>query len=420
MRYCISFAGAGERYEVAYRYMDMVSRTSVIQEALVDFFHPDTVFLLATARSQKETVPGIRSRVACCTVVPIPDGKTTEELWEIFRVISQLVQGGDTIIFDLTHGFRTLPFISFLAVTYLQEIRKAVVERVVYGAVSGDKKSADIIDVTGFTRILDWMMAVHSFLAYSEGRDLSSLLNDIQREFHVYVVVQSPKRLKGFGAMIENYSTAMQLARPVDVSAMSREILEDLPGVAQEAAIFAPPLDSILGQVSVVQQFQTSQDAEISIELLEQQLRMIRTLIGKNLILQAISLSREWIVNYSYLVSGLPERDWLEKKSRSSVEHALTYEAERRKKNPNPRIKPNEVTPIMELFPGIDALVKLWSKTSIKRNDLAHCGMNPDGRSMGSVHSDAERVISDIEGFYRDNPPTFSNRSEGEYLNVMG
>jgi len=58
-------------------------------------------------------------------MVDIPDGKDEDELWKIFSIIVDEVQPGDEILFDITHGFRSLPFIAFLTVAYLKEVKGA-------------------------------------------------------------------------------------------------------------------------------------------------------------------------------------------------------------------------------------------------------------------------------------------------------
>ena len=42
--------------------------------------------------------------------VPIPEGRSEEELWQIFDICVAQVAEGDQIILDVTHGFRSLPY----------------------------------------------------------------------------------------------------------------------------------------------------------------------------------------------------------------------------------------------------------------------------------------------------------------------
>ena len=47
--------------------------------------------------------------VSLVTHVPIPDGHSEEELWQIFTAVGQSLQGAARFVFDITHGFRSLP-----------------------------------------------------------------------------------------------------------------------------------------------------------------------------------------------------------------------------------------------------------------------------------------------------------------------
>ena len=54
------------------------------------------------------------------TKVNIPTGENTDEIWEIFNIISSLIHEGESVTFDITHGLRSLPFLVFLFAAYLK------------------------------------------------------------------------------------------------------------------------------------------------------------------------------------------------------------------------------------------------------------------------------------------------------------
>jgi CRISPR-associated DxTHG motif protein len=45
--------------------------------------------------------------------VDIPEGRSEQELWEIFDRVASAVDEGDTILLDITHAFRSIPMIVF-------------------------------------------------------------------------------------------------------------------------------------------------------------------------------------------------------------------------------------------------------------------------------------------------------------------
>ncbi|MHA1267847.1 MAG: CRISPR-associated DxTHG motif protein [Candidatus Helarchaeota archaeon] len=46
-------------------------------------------------------------------LVDIPEGKSESELWDIFNIITKIVDEDDEIYFDITHSFRSLPMFTF-------------------------------------------------------------------------------------------------------------------------------------------------------------------------------------------------------------------------------------------------------------------------------------------------------------------
>lgn len=64
----------------------------------------------------------------------IPDGQNVEELWEAFETIGHATQNSSHLIFDATHGFRSLQLVTLLALTFFRNARDMKIERVLYGA----------------------------------------------------------------------------------------------------------------------------------------------------------------------------------------------------------------------------------------------------------------------------------------------
>jgi CRISPR-associated DxTHG motif protein len=112
--------------------------------------------------------------------VDIPDGKSEEELWEIFEAISKAVQEGDEIVFDITHGFRSLPMIALLTIAYLKQVKGVKVQHVVYGVYERDNPMAPILDLTPFADLLDWLAAAKMFTATGDSSELGRLIQDVQ------------------------------------------------------------------------------------------------------------------------------------------------------------------------------------------------------------------------------------------------
>lgn len=97
----------------------------------------------------------------------LPDGNNVQEIWTIFERIFALLQDGDELYFDLTHGFRYLPMLSLVLGNYAKFLKKAKVVYLSYGNYEGRDKetnTASIIDLFPLTNLQDWTYAVGQFL----------------------------------------------------------------------------------------------------------------------------------------------------------------------------------------------------------------------------------------------------------------
>jgi CRISPR-associated Csx2 family protein len=133
----LTFLGAGRYETVTYVWEERSHTTRLFPEALARIFEPEKVIVFVTegARTYR---PPIGQRCPQCQqviaepkeeqtyeeqlrgilgdsveFVPIPEGRSEQELWEIFDRVASAVDEGDTILLDITHAFRSIPMIVF-------------------------------------------------------------------------------------------------------------------------------------------------------------------------------------------------------------------------------------------------------------------------------------------------------------------
>jgi CRISPR-associated DxTHG motif protein len=74
--------------------------------------------------------------------IEIPIGRNTAEMWQTFKIITAHIAEGDRVIFDITHGLRSLPFLVFLFAAYLKEAKNVIIEAIYDGALElGNSRS---------------------------------------------------------------------------------------------------------------------------------------------------------------------------------------------------------------------------------------------------------------------------------------
>lgn len=100
-------------------------------------------------------------------VKDIPDGNDEKEIWTIFERVFSLIQEGDEIYFDLTHGFRYLPMLILVLGNYSKLLKNVVVKSITYGnyeACNKETNEAPLIDLLSLSNLQDWTSASASFL----------------------------------------------------------------------------------------------------------------------------------------------------------------------------------------------------------------------------------------------------------------
>jgi len=365
----ITFLGITDYEEVEYRWHDLSKLTKFVQEALVRWLQPETTCVLLTERARARHWDNLRQRLQGHTQiveVDIPDGKSKEELWEIFEAISEVVQEGDEIAFDITHGFRSLPMIALLTIAYLKQVKGVKVQHVVYGVYERDNPMAPILDLTPFANLLDWLAAAKMFMATGDSSELGQLIQEIQNDAYRNRKAYSenlPLALKNFGAALAEVSDDLLLARVPNLPDSIRRLAQRQSEAKTEVGQWARPLTLLLDKIAAA--YAPFQD-----DSLPTQAKLIRWYLNHNHIVQAMTLAREWVVSYYAQQKSL---------SRDDAEDELNQRANNQES---------------------DELVQLWSSIRNIRNDLAHCGFGREERqvlSATSIRQNAEEVVQQIE-----------------------
>lgn len=110
--------------------------------------------------------------------IAIPDGKDSDEMWEIFEVIFDKLQEGDELYLDITNSFRYLPMLLVVLVNYAKLLKNVKVKAIFYGNYEArDKESniAPIMDLLPLSVLQDWTLAASDYLRYGQVEKLFEL-----------------------------------------------------------------------------------------------------------------------------------------------------------------------------------------------------------------------------------------------------
>jgi len=175
-RKLITLLGVGNYSPSRYSFGDRVSEVEeFVQVALIRLLAPDELVILLThaARAGNYEAAGkLRDQLnragfaGVCKDVSIRDGGSEAEICDIFSAFRRELATNDTVIFDVTHAFRSIPIVALACIQYARAIARICLEGIYYGAFEAKRNSQDpeeaapILDLTAFVELMDWSRAV--------------------------------------------------------------------------------------------------------------------------------------------------------------------------------------------------------------------------------------------------------------------
>jgi CRISPR-associated Csx2 family protein len=418
----LTFLGAARYETVTYVWKEEEQErshtTHLFPEALARIFKPEKVIVFATERARTYRPP-IGQRCPQCQqvlsdpkekqtyeeqlrgllgdsveFVPIPEGRSEQELWEIFNHVANAVGEGDTILLDITHAFRYIPMIVFAVAAYLRRTKEVTIAHVVYGAFEArdENNRAPIFDLTPLLELLDWTSGAEALLERGD----AGLIADKMIAAHQTLRLTgtgTPARLKTLGQKLQDFSQALHLSRPQEVMRTAHELLSLLEEARDEFQRWALPFALLAEQIRrELEPLAFAKPDALSRENLERQVGLVEYYLRKGLVVQAITLAREWVVSFVLLYGGKEEwrEGWLKHSNREEAEQALGAAAARRR---GENAEPPEW---FDRLSNKEELGELWNKLGNLRNDLAHCAMRENARSARAIEQDAQKISQEL------------------------
>jgi CRISPR-associated DxTHG motif protein len=414
MQKALSFLGAAKYETVTYVWEERSHTTRLFPEALARLFGPEKVLIFVTERaknyrpseSEPRYVEMLQDKLGDLVEwVDIPEGRSEQELWEVFDRVVSAVDEGDTVLLDITHAFRSIPMIVFAVAAYLRRVKGVPVERIVYGAYEArqpfrtpprPEDRAPVFDLTLLLDLMDWLSGAELLLRRSDASLLAQRIEESHRRaWRIPGGDSLPKQLQSVGRKLRLFSQAMQLARPRDVMHHAHGLRELINATQAEAARWAKPFGVVLDRVQEeVDALAHDAPDRLDTEHLRKQLSLIKDYVEKGLLVQAVLLAREWVVTWMALQLG--EGDWLAKDFRErEVEGVLNTAAARF------RGEAGEIPPRWGEILQHGEVARIWDSLGDLRNDLAHCGMRKEAASIDSIERRVKKIPEWLEGLLR-------------------
>lgn len=403
----LTFLGVGKYEETMYEWQGQKCLTPFSPVATCHFLNPDSVTVFLTEEAEQNVYDRFKSQLPAHVQlfpVAVPMGKNETELWSIFASVSQVVKPGDEVAFDITNGLRSFPLIGLLVSAFLKFGLDVKLKGVLYGAFDVRDKNVTpnvtpMFDLTPMLMMLEWSAAADRFNRTGDSRYLASLLKQ-EKNILANAAQKDPERLRelsnlsNLGENLSRISQSLNLIRPV----YSLEEVARLPGYVERATPILRETATAQPFMLVMDQIQKTyepigldhplDDANIP-AFLEKQRMLIRWYVDREHWVQAVTLSREWLI--SWLMVQMDETDITNRDIRKDYENRINDENNTRKTTSG------IMTPIMQNYSCGADFLSLWSTIVEKRNDIDHAGMNPDPNQAQILIKNIEKIVLKIE-----------------------
>ncbi len=357
----ISFLGSGDYEEVNYLIDGRQFKSSLSLYPIIESYHPDVIYVIGTKESKWNLIERLNYQR-----VEIPSGRNEEELWEIFRKISDEVTVENTdIIFDITHCFRSIPFFAVLLARFLCFLNKQTeIRNIFYGFLDRQTRESRIVDLVPLLEMLDVIDSINSLEKYGDLKDFSQLLSRKQKNLKN----RFPESLRKIKSVLERLNAITEMTYIPQL----REIAESLDSLLKDQNLLLEASQHFRALSFLKSRLQSLADRFKIKPEWKAQLEIARWYHENRHSSQALLVLREAIITYFCQLEG---KDFYDNEKREEVEKRLN-EARKEPKN---------------------EIEKLWDKIAQHRNKTAHVLMRSDSLSM-----DADRARKRVKDYIKE------------------
>lgn len=409
MKKIITFLGIYPK-ETAYQYQDSVYRGQVFAEAMHQFLDFDEMLVFVTKAAFENAYPVLQNlndeRVL---PVEIPTGETTDEMWQIFTILTDAVGKGDTVIFDITHGLRSLPFLVFLAAAFLKNAKDVTIEAIYYGAfelskdAQGNPRPAPVIDLSTFVDLLDWLNASNQFIRTGNATYLAEQIrqakpNYLRQQEEPLAREQSIQMSQAANALTE-VSRALRLILPDQAMAASEKLQTTLVSATSALNEYAQPFSVLAQQVIDTYSPLALNSPRIqanNIASMNRERLLIQWYLERNQLVQAVAIAREWLVSWGVLQADC--HDLYNREYRQEVESAFGRANDQRRKQSGAfdACTFSSGKQLRE-FASLKSALILYEQLGDLRNTLLHAGKRPSTELAETLEKKVQNLCQQLQ-----------------------
>lgn len=432
----ISFLGTNDYLECTYQYEDAdpVKNIRFVQEATLKTFcsewtPDDRIFIFTTGeackknwldnghidRETKGPLPrtGLENRIrglglaACIEKIDIPEGKSKDEIWQIFNNVYDRLNPGDEVVFDITHSFRSIPMLAIVVLNYAKVIKKISLKGVYYGAfevlgplevaknIPPEKRLVPILNLTPFDLLMEWSFAIDRFLGSGDAGPVSDLamgsvaqiLNDTKGRD------ETAKAIRSLGKGLVSFSKVLATCRGPQISKVSRNLTKQINKCDKLSLppAFLPLFNLLKEEIA---HFKGSD--------IDDGIQAARWCLDHNLIQQAYTILQETLFSHMLLSTQGDMNDLI---GRDIASQAIKIHMEELSEDEwhFPAEANKETTrKFLEFLRTTPGLVKAMRDLTQFRNDLNHAGYGPSPMKPHKFAAKLEPLLCNIIGVLKE------------------
>ena len=289
------------RYALGNREAGARLAPAALLELLPEGVRPDRVLALCTPEAEKSSVPVLKVELAGrfpIEVVRVPVGNTQEDVDAFLAKVVGVVNQGDDLTVDVTHGFRHFSFLTYIAVFYLAALRGVKIRGAYYGMLNLDPTGLSFfLDLRPLLELLRWIYAMEVL------RDTGSALPMARNLLDVPDGQPARDNARDLRHLSEAYLSAL----PLELGWQARNVLDHrrrpLRRLLRDdhrlplAETLDERLAELLEPVALTESVSGDgwkRQVRLSRSELERQVRIVDDLLGRESYATALRLMREW------------------------------------------------------------------------------------------------------------------------------
>ena len=284
--------------------------------ALSEWYANAQVIALVTDET-KSQVPQLEERVGrkVCPVI-IPSATNERDYWGIYSKLSSALLGNAKdgekveVIFDITNGFRSLPFIGLLALEFLQSANEISIKHIYYGARDDSPDDqVPVYDLEPFQSMLEWSEATTRFIETGDARKLVKVMrHDGSLPPQLIGNESALAKLRELADSLSEFSENIFLQMTFKAGQSAAKAVSNIEGIESLGAEIGP-IGLLLDKIKTsLQPLAFKGDKDEDREIVRALLNMIFWYRQYGYIEKSAGLLKEWVFLACKLLDSPPKR----------------------------------------------------------------------------------------------------------------